>query len=161
VRAAYVPESEAWFDDLASPEELAAMQAAQQERARVKLLALYVCQRMGFTLQAYIQAHAHTRAQTYTRTQTHTWVCVYICTHTNTHKHNTYIYLQDTREGTTDIEMDIVTDIVTDIKTGGRDAEKRGYAKEIVDKTNAMLSDLKMSRNSNVVYVLFIYTTHM
>jgi hypothetical protein len=37
--------------------------------------------------------------------------------------------------------------------TDASDAEKRGHAKEIVDKTDAMLSDLKMSRNSNVVYI--------
>ena len=63
--------------------------------------------------------------------------------HKHTHKHIIYISLQDSRDGT--------TGMVTD----AGDAEKRGHAQEIVDKTNAMLTDLKTGRNSNVVYVDF------
>lgn len=50
VRAAHASDADFDLDD-ASAQELAAMTAAMLERARVKALALYVCQRMGFVLE--------------------------------------------------------------------------------------------------------------
>ena len=50
MRAAYASDADFELAD-ASAQEIAAMTAAMLERARVRALALYVCQRMGFNLE--------------------------------------------------------------------------------------------------------------
>lgn len=50
MRAAYASDADFELAD-ASAQEIATMTAAMLERARVRALALYVCQRMGFNLE--------------------------------------------------------------------------------------------------------------